>query len=127
MLACIGYDGTAFGCVRLAFQRLDILRTRPIRNSHTFSAAEIGREAGCSEKKQKNSDRSRDKVMLLLLDRAKVAKSPAGERRPAGSNDLLSAVTAEMWVIEHDQLVRNIEGRPGIEKLTKYRSIPICC
>jgi hypothetical protein len=39
--------------------------------------------------------------MLFLLDRAELAEAPAGQERPFCANDLLSAMAAEMWVIEH--------------------------
>jgi hypothetical protein len=39
--------------------------------------------------------------MLFLLDRAKFTEAPTGQKRPFRANYLLSAVAAEMWVIEH--------------------------
>ena len=54
--------------------------------------------------------------MLLLLDRAEITKASAREWRPLCANDLLPAMAAEMWAIEHAQRFIRIGSRPEIKK-----------
>jgi len=66
-----------------------------------IASTDIRDQSGRTDQKGYNGSNPRQQVMLFLFDLAKLAESPARQRRPTGAGDLLSAMAAKVGTIEH--------------------------
>jgi hypothetical protein len=93
------------------------------RRSWLVPTTEVGHESRNSDKNRNQCRNSRQQIVLLLLDSAKVAETSTGQRRPLWTNDLLSAVAAKIWTVEHDQFGNPDQKEQAWNRLVIWLSI----